>query len=255
MRINCNWWPCFHKTLSTWIKICGATDTKSAYRYLLHQAFWWRFVISTRNCQPSATLWKSDTGASESTTPEKVPVNLECCPRGFEISSGNYSAPFGRIQILTPEFRNLWHRESPRTNFQYCWGGLKFQVLITPPLEAHPKSETGFGIYTLENAPHQIWSGYKVFCENMVVSVVLGRHRVIACVDKHWRECQTNWCNKPSVRVGVVEILIATVVKVWGKHGHQGLRISISLFFRSRTSKKGSGFDLVRNDPQLLVSE
>ena len=126
--------------------------------------------------------------------------------------------------------RNLWHRESSRTNFQYCWGGLKFQVLITPPLEAHPKSETGFGIYTLENAPHQIWSGYKVFCENMVVSVVLGRHRVIACVDKHWRECQTNWCNKPSVRVGVVEILIATVVKVWGKHGHQGLRISISVF-------------------------
>ena len=160
---------------------------------------------------------------------ESPRTNFQCCPRGFEISSGNYSAPFGRIQILTPESESVTPRKLPykfsillrwveisSANYSAPWGASKIWDRI--------------GIYTLENAPHQIWSGYKVFCENMVVSVVLGRHRVIACVDKHWRECQTNWCNKPSVRVGVVEILIATVVKVWGKHGHQGLRISISVF-------------------------
>ena len=181
---------------------------------------------------------------SESTTPRKPPYQFSMLSEGVWNFKWQLLRPLRGASKFWHRNRNLWPRESPRTNFQYCRGGLKFQVLITPPLEAHPKSETGFGIYTLENAPHQIWSGYKVFCENMVVSVVLGRHRVIACVDKYWRECQTNWCNKPSVRVGVVEILIATVVKVWGKHGHQGLRISISLFFRSRTSKKGSGFDL-----------
>ena len=219
----------------------STTPRKPPYQFSMLSEGVWNFKWQL--LRPLRAHPNSDTGIGIC-DPEKDPVQiLNVVREGLKFQVPITPPPWGASKFWHRN-RNLWPRESPRTNFQYCRGGLKFQVLITLPLEAHPKSETGFGIYTLENAPHQIWSGYKVFCENMVVSVVLGRHRVIACVDKYWRECQTNWCNKPSVRVGVVEILIATVVKVWGKHGHQGLRISISLFFRSRTSKKGSGFDL-----------
>ena len=44
---------------------------------------------------------------------ESPRTNFQCCPRGFEISSGNYSAPFGRIQILTPESESVTPRKLP----------------------------------------------------------------------------------------------------------------------------------------------
>ena len=128
------------------------------------------------------TLWSQE-------SPRTI---FQYCPRGFETSSANYSAPLGRIQSLTPDSESVTPRKppyqisilseevrnfkcqllrplgeqpnsdngfgisdpekAPIPNFNIVRGGRNFKCRLLRPLGSHPKFDTGFWIYTLENA-------------------------------------------------------------------------------------------------------
>ena len=83
---------------------------------------------------------------------ESPRTKFQYCPRRFEISSANYSAPLGSSQILTTDSGSVIPRKLPIPNFNIVRGGRNFKCRLLRPLGSHPKFDTGFWIYTLENA-------------------------------------------------------------------------------------------------------